>query len=89
MLITGSNLVCPELHKKRLNGLTFDAIRAVALHFMDGWMVFDTEAEPALDKEFLGSLKGLKALQERDKEHRNIVCSRLKDLPEQVCTYYR
>ena len=35
-------------------------------------------------QEFLGSLKCLKALQERDKEHRNIVCSRLKDQPEQV-----
>jgi len=75
-----------ELHKKRLNGLTFDAIRVVALHFIGGWMVFDADADPALDKEFLGSLKCLKALQERDKEHRNIVCSRLKDLPEQVTT---
>jgi len=76
-----------ELHKKRLNGLSFESIRAVALHFISGgWMVFDADAEPALDKEFLGSLKCLKALQERDKEHRNIVCSRLKDQPEQVTT---
>ena len=75
------------MHKKRLNVLTFDAIREVALHFIGGWMVFDADAEPALDKEFLGSLKCLKALQERDKEHRNIVCSRLKDLPEQVFNY--
>jgi hypothetical protein len=33
---------------------------------------------PTLDKDFLTSLRDLKALQERDKEHRNVVCSRLQ-----------
>jgi len=34
--------------------------------------------EPSLDKDFLTSLRELKTLQERDKEHRNVVCSRLQ-----------
>jgi len=34
---------------------------------------------PTLDKDFLTSLRDLKALQERDKEHRNVVCSRLQN----------
>jgi len=34
--------------------------------------------EPSLDKDYLTSLRELKALQERDKEHRNVVCSRLQ-----------
>merc|ERR1711902_236156 len=36
-------------------------------------------SEPSLDKDFLTSLRDLKALQERDKEHRNVVCSRLQN----------
>merc|ERR1719273_1613498 len=39
---------------------------------------------PNLDKDFLTSLRDLKALQDRDKEHRNVVCSRLQNfLPPQ------
>merc|ERR1719295_1058184 len=34
--------------------------------------------EPSLDKDFLTSLRELKTLQDRDKEHRNVVCSRLQ-----------
>merc|ERR1719312_1961410 len=34
--------------------------------------------EPSLDKDYLTSLRELKALQDRDKEHRNVVCSRLQ-----------
>jgi len=37
-------------------------------------------SEPSLDKDFLTSLRELKALQERDKEHRNVVCSRLQQM---------
>lgn len=34
---------------------------------------------PTLDKDFLTSLRDLKVLQERDKEHRNVVCSRMQN----------
>lgn len=34
--------------------------------------------EPTLDKDFLTSLRDLKTLQDRDKEHRNVVCCRLR-----------
>jgi len=38
----------------------------------------DSICEPSLDKDFLTSLRELKTLQDRDKEHRNVVCSRLQ-----------
>ncbi len=43
---------------------------------MEDWVDYDEETEPTLDKEFLVSLKEIKVLMDRDKEHRNIVCSK-------------
>jgi hypothetical protein len=59
----------------------------VALLVADGWTVQESDSEPCLNKEFLSSLKALKVLLEREKEHRNIVCSRLKEMPEQVMSF--
>ena len=70
-----------EMTKKKLAPLTFEAIMKVSLILMKDWMVNDD-----LDREFFASLKELKALLERDKEHRNVVCNKLQNLPELVST---
>ncbi len=54
------------------------SFRSVCLILMDAWLEYDDENEPSLDKDFLSSLKELKVLLDRDKEHRNVVCSRLQ-----------
>lgn len=68
-----------ELSKKRLNCLSFESVKNVSLILMDNWM-----DEDDWDREFLASLKDLKVFLDRDKEHRNVVCSRLKEIPELV-----
>ena len=67
-----------EMSKKKLNTLTFDSIKEVCLVLMENWLDTLDESEPSLDKDFLASLKELKTLVDREKEHRNIVCSRLQ-----------
>jgi len=42
--------------------------------------------EPTLDKDFLTSLRDLKTLQDRDKEHRNVVCCRLRSSGNSLAT---
>eukprot|EP00095_Tigriopus_kingsejongensis_P010435 maker-scaffold294_size218657-snap-gene-1.21 protein:Tk10435 transcript:maker-scaffold294_size218657-snap-gene-1.21-mRNA-1 annotation:"acidic fibroblast growth factor intracellular-binding" len=68
-----------EMNKKKLNYLTFNAIKAVSLRLIDNWLECDEENEPNLDKEFLNSLKDLKVLLDRDKDHRQLVCTLIKD----------
>lgn len=73
-----------EMSKKRLNYLTFESIMNICLTLIDDWVDYggkntdeDDLYEPTLDKDFLTSLRDLKTLQDRDKEHRNVVCTRL------------
>ena len=66
------------MNKKRLNFLSFPVVKAVCLLLMDGWMEDNVEDEPAVDRDFLVALRDLRALADRDKEHRNVVCSRLQ-----------
>ena len=40
--------------------------------------------EPSLDKDYLLALRDLRVLQDRDKEHRNVVCAKLQRMPEDI-----
>lgn len=68
-----------ELGKKKLAFLTFEDVLVVSLMLINDWGDADESQDPSLDREFLSSLKDMKVLLERDKEHRNVVCSRTKD----------
>ena len=67
-----------ELSKKKLAFLTFDTVKNVCLILVNDWGDKDEASEPTLDKEFLASLRDLKILLDREKEHRNAVVNRLK-----------
>ena len=67
-----------ELSKKKLAFLTFDTVKNVCLILVNDWGDKDEVSEPTLDKEFLASLRDLKILLDREKEHRNAVVNRLK-----------
>ena len=66
-----------ELSKKKLSFLTFDQVKSVSLMMVNDWGDKD-DNEPTLDKDFLASLRELKILLDREKEHRNAVVNRLK-----------
>lgn len=67
------------MSKKKLTSLSFESIMKVSLVLMDNWLdTLDDKDEPSLDREFLSTLKDLKFLNEREKEHRGVVCSRLR-----------
>ena len=75
------------MSKKKLTSLSFDSIKTVCLVLMDNWLdTLDDNNEPSLDKDFLSSLKDLRTLVDREKEHRNIVCSRLQNSPDCIST---
>ena len=59
-----------ELSKKKLSFLTFDQVKSVSLMMVNDWGDKD-DNEPTLDKDFLASLRELKILLDREKEHRN------------------
>ena len=67
-----------ELTKKKLAYLTFDQVKQVILMLVNEWGDKDEAQEPTLDKEFLASLKDIKILLDREKEHKNAVISALK-----------
>ena len=67
-----------ELTKKKLAYLTFDQVKQVILMLVNEWGDKDEAQEPTLDKEFLASLKDIKVLLDREKEHKNAVISALK-----------
>jgi len=67
-----------ELGKKKLSFLTFDQVKIVCLTMVNDWGDKEEVQEPTLDKEFLSSLRDLKILLDREKEHRNAVVNRLK-----------
>ena len=73
-----------EMSKKKLASLSFESIKSVSLVLMENWLDTLEDNEPSLDKDFLSSLKELKTLVDREKEHRNIVCSRLQNAPDLV-----
>ncbi len=67
-----------DMSKRKLNCLSFENIRAISAIIMEDWIVCGDDdvaiggegGEPALDKDFLTSLKDLRVLLDRDKEHR-------------------
>merc|ERR1711936_1406612 len=67
-----------ELTKKKLAYLSFDQVKQVILMLVNEWGDKDEAQEPTLDKEFLASLKDIKILLDREKEHKNAVISALK-----------
>ena len=72
-----------EMSKKRLNYLSFEKMMDISLVLIDDWMDCgskDDEYEPTLDKDYLTSLRDLKALHDRDKEHRSVACGRMQAL---------
>jgi len=73
-----------EMSKRKLSRLPFSTIKTVSLIVMENWLDYSDVEEPALDKELLASFKELKVLADRDKEHRNIVCSRLQHHADRV-----
>lgn len=66
-----------EVNKRRLNYLNFQDLMTASLILIDKWMDVDSSYEPCLDREFLSSLRELKILNEREKEHRNIVLQQI------------
>jgi len=60
-------------------GSNTETMSTAASVFGEGMETDKMNEPPTLDKDFLTSLRDLKALQERDKEHRNVVCSRLQN----------
>jgi len=67
-----------ELTKKKLAYLSFDQVKIVSLMLVSEWGDKDDAQEPTLDKEFLASLKDIRVLLDREKEHRNAVIKSLK-----------
>jgi len=68
-----------ELSKKKLVFLTFDQVKVVSLMLINDWGDKDEAQEPTLDREFLSSLKDIKILLDKEKEHRNAVLTKLKN----------
>ena len=64
--------------KKKLAYLSFDQVKIVSLMLVSEWGDKDDAQEPTLDKEFLASLKDIRVLLDREKEHRNAVIKSLK-----------
>lgn len=82
-----------EIAKRKLNHYSFDAFKNVSLILIDQWIDIEDNYEPTLDRDFLSSLRDLRSIVERDKEHRNIVCSRMQkyvttDQPSQLKPKY-
>ena len=71
-----------ELGKKKLAFLTFDQVKVVSLMLVNDWGDKDESSEPTLDREFLSSLKDLKVLLDKEKEHRSAVLARLNSSSE-------
>lgn len=67
-----------ELTKKKLAFLSFDQVKQVSLMLVNEWGDNDDVQEPTLDKEFLASLKDIRILLDREKEHRTAVINALK-----------
>ena len=73
-----------EMVKKKLNYLTFEDISLVCKTIMSEWTCagvdVDENGDPCLDRDFFYSLRDLKYLMEREKEHRYAVCQQLGKL---------
>lgn len=71
-----------EIAKRKLLVYPFEVLKQVSLNLMQFWLEPDdpncSSYEPSFDREFLSSLRDLKALSERDKEHRNVVLAHLQ-----------
>jgi len=68
--------------RKSVSSLPFSAVRGVCLTLMrSDWVdqCGGPDGEPAPDREVLAAFRDLRALAERDKEHRAAACAHLKD----------
>ena len=70
-----------EINKKKLNYLSFDDFSTVCKTIMRDWTCsgvdVDENGDPCLDRDFFYSLRDLKCLLEKEKEHRYNVCQML------------
>ena len=70
-----------EINKKKLNYLSFDDFSTVCKTIMTDWTCagvdVDENGDPCLDRDFFYSLRDLKCLLEKEKEHRYSVCQML------------
>ena len=70
-----------EINKKKLNYLSFEDFSIVCQTIMTDWTCagvdVDENGDPSLDRDFFYSLRELKCLLDREKEHRYGVCQKL------------
>lgn len=70
-----------EINKKKLNYLSFEDFSIVCKTIMNDWTCsgvdVDENGDPSLDRDFFYSLRDLKCLLEKEKEHRYGVCQML------------
>lgn len=66
-----------EFSKKKLAFLTFEQVKIVNLMLINDWGDKDESQEATLDREFLASLKDLKILLDKEKEHKSAVLTKL------------
>ena len=70
-----------EINKKKLNYLSFEDFSIVCKTIMTDWTCsgvdVDENGDPSLDRDFFYSLRDLKCLIEKEKEHRYGVCQML------------
>ena len=70
-----------EINKKKLNYLSFEDFSIVCKTIMTDWTCsgvdVDENGDPSLDRDFFYSLRDLKCLLEKEKEHRYAVCQML------------
>nr|XP_022920490.1 acidic fibroblast growth factor intracellular-binding protein [Onthophagus taurus] len=78
-----------ETSKRRLQYLTFGALRKCTETIMNNWTYTASSGvdfyDMEMDKEFLSDLRELRVLLEKEKEHKHLVCQNLKPVLLQKC----
>lgn len=75
-----------ETTKKKLNCLTFSDLSVVTQSIMANWSPgFDVDegGDPVLDRDYLGTLREIKNIQDREKDHRNLFIQTISKYAEQ------
>ncbi|KAL0281261.1 UNVERIFIED_CONTAM: hypothetical protein PYX00_002297 [Menopon gallinae] len=67
-----------ETSKRKLQYLTFSDFYHCATAIMNKWMYRDASPEFDLDREFLLDLRDVRVLLDKEREHKHLVCQRLK-----------
>jgi len=77
-----------ETSKRKLQYLTFSALRQCTESVMTAWTYSNTGPEyfdTEMDKEFLLDLRELRVIMDKEKEHKHLVCAKLKpNLPPKI-----